>query len=102
MKDAPAAADREVAAFRRKFLAWMVLVVATLTAVGLYLAERNVAAETEHDAKLAFDAELGLLQTVRDLRHAALSERCRALVHKPRIHAAFFKRAPHQPPRLPP
>jgi signal transduction histidine kinase len=89
MKDAPAAADREVAAFRRKFLAWMVLVVATLTAVGLYLAERNVAAETEHDAKLAFDAELGLLQTVRDLRHAALSERCRALVHKPRIHAAL-------------
>ena len=78
-----------VAAFRAKLLMAMTLVVVSLTLFGLYLIERSVAAETQHDLQLAFASELGLLRTVRDIRHGSLVERCRALVRKPRIHAAL-------------
>lgn len=78
-----------VAAFRFKLLAAMACVVLAITLAGLYLAERSVAAETQHDLQLAFSSEVGLLRTVREIRHASLAERCRALVRKPRIHAAL-------------
>ena len=78
-----------VAAFRARLLAGMTLVVLAMTLAGLYLAERSVTAETQHDLRLAFASELGLLRTVRFIRHGALAERCRTLVRKPRIHAAL-------------
>jgi signal transduction histidine kinase len=78
-----------VAAFRKKLLAAMALVVLALTLTGLYLAERSVGAETQHDLRVAFVSELDLVRTVRDIRHASLAERCRTLVRKPRIHAAL-------------
>ncbi len=78
-----------VAAFRAKLLAAMTLVVAALTLFGLYLMERSVVRETQHDLQLAFASELSLLRTVRYIRHGSLAERCRALVRKPRIHAAL-------------
>lgn len=67
----------------------MTLVIVTLTCFGLYLLERSVTAETQHDLQAAFTAEVALLRTVRDIRHATLAERCRALVRKARIHAAL-------------
>jgi signal transduction histidine kinase len=82
-------AESGVAAFRAKLLAAMALVVVTLTLFGVYFAERSVRAETQHDLQLAFASELGLLRTVREIRHASLAERCRVLVRKPRIHAAL-------------
>lgn len=87
----PAAAGPEfgVAAFRVRLLAGMTLLVVVLTLCGLYLAERSVTAETEHDLERAFRAELGLMRTVRGMRHASLVERCRVLVRKLRIHAAL-------------
>ncbi len=78
-----------VGAFRAKLLAAMTLVVVALTLFGLYLMQRSVTAETKHDLQLAFASELGLLRTVRYIRHGSLAERCRALVRKPRIHAAL-------------
>ena len=78
-----------VSAFRAKMLAAMTFVVLGLTLFGLYLMERSVTRETEHDLQLAFASELGLLRTVRNIRHGSLAERCRALVRKPRIHAAL-------------
>ena len=78
-----------VAAFRIKLLAAMALVVGALTLTGIYVAERSVRAETQHDLQLAFGSELELLRTVRDIRDASLAERCRTLVRKPRIHAAL-------------
>ena len=78
-----------VAAFRAKLLAAMTLVVAALTLSGLYLMDRSVARETRHDLQLAFASELGLLRAIRAIRHDSLAERCRALVRKPRIHAAL-------------
>ena len=89
MTAAGAGAEFGITAFRARLLAAMTLVVLTLTLCGFYLAERSVTAETEHDMQRAFDAELGLMRTVRGMRHASLVERCRALVRKPRIHAAL-------------
>jgi signal transduction histidine kinase len=78
-----------MASFRTKLLAAMMLVVSALTALGFYLAERNVAAAAERDLQQNFQAELSSLHKVQELRHAALAERCRAFVSKPRIHAAL-------------
>lgn len=67
----------------------MMLVVSGLTASGLYLAERNAAADVQRDFQRDFQAELAALHNVEEMRYAALAERCRALVEKPRIHAAL-------------
>jgi hypothetical protein len=83
------ASEFGVARFRARLLAGMTFVVIALTACGLYLVERSVTADTEHDLQRAFDSELALLRTARGTRHAVLVERCRALVRKPRIHAAL-------------
>ncbi|HYR58543.1 MAG TPA: HAMP domain-containing sensor histidine kinase [Chthoniobacteraceae bacterium] len=78
-----------VARFRAKLLVAMALVVVTITALGLYFAEEKVAVETERDLQRDFEAALASLHGVQEIRHAALAERCRALVGRPRIHAAL-------------
>jgi signal transduction histidine kinase len=78
-----------VRSFRTKLLAAMMLVVSALTILGLYLAQRNVAVNAERDLRQEFQAELSSLHKLQELRHAALEERCRTLVAKPRIHAAL-------------
>jgi signal transduction histidine kinase len=75
--------------FRTKLLAAMMLMVSALTSLGLYLSHRTVAAGAERDSQQNFQAELSWLHKIQELRHAALAERCRALVAKPRIHAAL-------------
>jgi len=80
---------RSAASFRAKLLAAMMLLTSGLTALGLYLAQRNVAATAERDLRQNFQAELSSLDKLQELRHAALAERCRALALKPRIHAAL-------------
>jgi len=86
---APEANRSDAAAFRAKLFAALMLVIAGLTATGLYLAERNAAADSERDLQHDFQAELAALHNVEELRYAALAERCRDLVAKPRIHAAL-------------
>ena len=65
------------------------LVVAGLTATGLYFAQRNATSTLQQDLLRDFQADLTALHKVEELRYSALSERCRALVAKPRIHAAL-------------
>lgn len=65
------------------------LVVAFLTVVTLWIAERNVARNAAGARRRAFERDLAALQQVRTIRRAALTERCRSLVHRPRIHAAL-------------
>ncbi len=67
----------------------MMLVVAGLTATGLYLAQQNAAATLERDLQRDFQSDLTALHSVEELRYSALAERCRALVAKPRLHAAL-------------
>ena len=79
----------DAASFRAKLFVAMMLVVSGLTAAGLYLAERNAAAVAAQDLQRDFQAELASLHSVEELRYAALAERCRVLVEKPRLHAAL-------------
>lgn len=67
----------------------MMLVVAGLTATGLYLAQRNATGALEQNLQRDFRADLAALHNVEEIRYAALAERCRTLVTKPRIHAAL-------------
>src|SRR4029077_13224153 len=65
------------------------LVVLAMTGLGLFLAQRKVAIEAARDLQQDFRNELATLHGVQELRYAALAERCRALVMRPRIHAAL-------------
>lgn len=65
------------------------LVVAGLTATGLYFAQRNATSTLQADLLRDFQADIVALHKVEELRHSALAERCRTLVAKPRIHAAL-------------
>ncbi|MEY2557548.1 MAG: two-component system, OmpR family, sensor kinase [Verrucomicrobiota bacterium] len=85
----PEAKKTAAASFRAKLLLAMMVVVSGLTATGLYLAEHNAAANAEQEFQHDFQAELAALHNVEELRYAALAERCRLLVEKPRIHAAL-------------
>jgi signal transduction histidine kinase len=89
MSSAVQARDKEVASFRTRLFTAMMIIVVTLTALGLYLAQRRVTADAEQNLQQAFQAELSSLHKVEEVRHAALADRCKALAAKPRIHAAI-------------
>ncbi|HVI82130.1 MAG TPA: HAMP domain-containing sensor histidine kinase [Chthoniobacterales bacterium] len=80
---------RTVTGFRTKLLAAMMLVISAITALGLYLAQRDVTANANRALQQDFQTQLSSLHELQELRHAALAERCRALAEKPRIHAAL-------------
>ena len=88
--NSPSGAQKSgVVRFRTKLLAAMMLVVSAITALSLYFAQRSVAVQTEHDLQREFQGELAALHNAQEVRHAALVERCRALLGKARIHAAL-------------
>lgn len=89
MTAAPGPRPSRVAGFRLRLLVAMMLVVSVITALALYFAQRNLVANVERDLQRQFQAELDALHHVQEIRHAALVERCRALVRRPRIHAAL-------------
>src|SRR5262249_6538614 len=75
--------------FRTKLAAAIMLVVAALTAFGLYLAQRYVTHNAERALRQNFQTELSALDKLLELRHAAVTERCQKLAANPRIHAAL-------------
>jgi signal transduction histidine kinase len=81
--------NEAVASFRTRLFTAIMVIVATLTALGLYLAQRKVTADAERNLQQDFQAELSSLHRIEELRHAALADRCNVLAAKPRIHAAF-------------
>lgn len=85
---AAATPPARVAGFRTKLLVAMMLVVTAITLLALYFAQRSLAANVEVDLQREFRADFAALQRAREIRHAALLERCRALVRKPRIQEA--------------
>jgi signal transduction histidine kinase len=89
MKSAVQARNESVASFRTRLFTAMMLIVATLTALGLYLAQQKVTADAERDLQENFQAELSSHHRLEQLRHAALADRCKKLAAKPRIHAAI-------------
>lgn len=80
---------KSASVFRSKLAAAMMLIVVSLTALGLYLAQRKVAADAEQDLQQNFQAELSSLHKIEELRHTALADRCATLASRPRIHAAL-------------
>ncbi|MFZ0918296.1 MAG: HAMP domain-containing sensor histidine kinase [Candidatus Udaeobacter sp.] len=81
--------DKEVASFRTRLFTAMMIIVATLTGLGFYLAQRKVTADAERNLQQIFQTELSSLDKLEELRHAALTDRCNALAAKSRIHAAI-------------
>lgn len=75
--------------FRTRLWVTMMLAVTAITALVLYVAERNLEARVEQDLQREFRGELATLHSGQVLRQAALAERCRALVRKSRLHAAL-------------
>ena len=67
----------------------MMLVVGTVTGLALWVAQRRLAADVQEQLRQVFKGELTSLQRAREVRRAALMERSRSLVRKPRIHAAL-------------
>jgi signal transduction histidine kinase len=89
MSSAVEARDKGVASFRIRLFSAMMIIVATLTALGFYLAQRKVTADAERNLQQIFQNELSSLHKLEELRHAALADRCNALAAKSRIHAAI-------------
>ena len=89
MKPPAQPANFQARRFRVRLVAAMTLVVSVSTALILYFAERGLALRVERELQQKFRGELAVLHNVQALREAALLERCRALVRKPRIHAAL-------------
>ncbi len=83
------ARDKDVASFRTRLFTAIMLIVASLTALGLYLAQRKVTSDAERNLQENFQGELSSLHKLEELRHAALVDRCNALAAKSRIHAAI-------------
>lgn len=78
-----------ISGFRLRLLLGMMAVVATVTGVALWIAQRKVALDSERADRHAYEAELDSARRIHELRQAALTERCRSLVRRPRIHAAL-------------
>jgi signal transduction histidine kinase len=78
-----------IAGFRAKLAAAIMLVVSATTVTALYFAERSLTASVARELEREFTAELAALRHAQEVRSAALGERCRTLVRKPRIRAAF-------------
>ena len=75
--------------FRTKLLVAMMVMVVAITGTVLLVTQRNAARAFEEELQRDFQAELAAIHGVQEIRHAALVERCRSLVHRPRIHAAL-------------
>ncbi len=75
--------------FRTRLLVGMLLVVLALTALGCFMAQREVLAEARLNMQSDFQNELANLHRVQEVRNAAITELCRDLVLRPRIHAAL-------------
>jgi len=78
-----------VAGFRTRLVIAMMLVISSVTLLALYFTQRQLAQNVAEALDREFQGELDALHHAQDVRRAALVERCRALVRKPRIHAAL-------------
>src|SRR5256885_14873569 len=93
MRSAVQARDEGLAGFRTRLFTAIMVIVATLTAFGFYLAQRKVTADAERNLQENFQAELSSLHRLEEIRHAALAERCDVISAKPRIHTALVDNA---------
>ena len=89
MRDTGETRNKDVRGFRTRLFTAIMVIVATLTALGFYLAQRRITADAERNLQETFKTELSSMHKLEELRHVALADRCNALAAKPRIHAAI-------------
>ncbi len=75
--------------FRTKLLVAMMVVVSTLTSLGIFFAQRRAADDAGAGLQRDFELELASLHRLQDLRNTAVADRSRALAQNARIHAAL-------------
>ena len=75
--------------FRSKLLVTMMLVISSLTVLGIVVAQRRAADDARADLQRDFELELASLHRLQDLRNAAVADRSKALAQNARIHAAL-------------
>lgn len=61
----------------------MMVVVVTLTSLGIYIAQRRAAQEAEAGLQRDFELELASLHRLQDLRNAAVADRSKSLAQMP-------------------
>lgn len=83
------AARQVLPGFRRRLTAAIMLLVTAVTFSGMWVAQRHLAVAADREMANRFEGSLELLARTRESRHAVLDGICRALVRKPRIHAAL-------------
>src|SRR3989442_10943966 len=71
--------DKGVARFRTRLFTAMMVIVATLTGLGFYLAQRKVTADAERNLQQTFQAELSSLHKLEELRPPPLPHPCNPL-----------------------
>jgi signal transduction histidine kinase len=81
--------DRGAPGFRAKLLVGIMLVVSLLTGAGLYFVLRGAASNFEEELQRDFQGKLDSQQRIQEIRYAALTEHCRSLARRSRIHAAL-------------
>src|SRR5262249_30297214 len=81
--------NKEVASFRTRLFTAIMVIVATLTALDSYLAQRQVRGDPERNLEQTSQTELSSMPKPEELRHPALAGRCNTLAGKPRIPAAI-------------
>ncbi len=82
-------AASSITGFRLRVLFGIMLVVGAFTALALWIAQQQVTQDARQQLEKVFQNEVASLDRARAVRHAALVERSRSLVRKPRIHAAL-------------
>src|SRR4030095_14983658 len=81
--------NKEVRSFRTRLFTAIMVIVATVTGLGFYLAQLKITADADRNLHQTFQTELSSMDKLEKLRHAALADRCSELAAKPRIHAAI-------------
>lgn len=78
-----------VAGFRLRLFTANMFVVVVVTTLALYFAQHRLAESVADELQREFQGQLTARHNAQQLRLGGLLERCRALVKKPRIHAAL-------------
>ena len=85
----PELSPGRLAGFRLRLLAANMLVVVVITGLALYFTQQRLASGVQMQLEGDFANDLVARHNAQQVRYAALVERSRALVRKPRIHAAL-------------
>ena len=79
----------DIRRFRARLLLAMMIVIAALTAAGIYFAQQRAAKDAATDLERDFELELTALHRLQNLRNAAVTDRSKSLAQNARIHAAL-------------